>query len=128
MSNEQLLCHRCGASLSALSLPLSRRDECPTCRAELHVCRMCVHYAPRWTRGCDEDDAPEVRDKSAANFCDYFVPSRNAFDAGKTAEGTAAQAELARLFGDTSADASADRGAHPPADDALRAAEALFKG
>src|SRR5690606_39282520 len=44
---EPLLCWRCGESLAELTLPLSRRDECPKCRAELHVCRMCVHYAPR---------------------------------------------------------------------------------
>jgi hypothetical protein len=129
MGAEELLCHRCGASLAVLSLPLSRRDECPACRAELHVCRMCIHYAPRWRRGCDEDDAPDVRDKATANFCDYFVPSRNAFDAGKAAEGTVAQAELDKLFGGMSGggDAPPDPDTQEPADDALRAAEALFK-
>jgi hypothetical protein len=41
-----IACFRCGASLAALSLPLSRRDECPECTASLHVCRMCRHFDP----------------------------------------------------------------------------------
>ncbi|HEX6994785.1 MAG TPA: hypothetical protein VF339_11640 [Gammaproteobacteria bacterium] len=126
-----LLCWRCGASLAELSLPLSRRDECPKCRAELHVCRMCVHYAPRLVRGCDEDDAPDVRDKETANFCDYYKPSPQAFDAAQASADAAARAELAKLFGEPAAGAG-DADGKPPAeerapDDPLAAAEALFK-
>jgi len=127
--SPSLLCWHCGASLAELSLPLSRRDECPKCRAELHVCRMCVHYAPRLLRGCDEDDAPDVRNKETANFCDYFKPSPKAFDAGRASAEAAARAELARLFGEPgSADGGGERpdGERKP-DDPLAAAEALFK-
>lgn len=129
---ETLACWRCGASLAELSLPLSRRDECPECRAELHVCRMCVHYAPSLPDGCDEEDAPEVRGKENANFCDYFKPSRSAFDAGQAGADDAARAELARLFGEPvpggtdAASNEASPSEHEP-DDALSEAEALFK-
>ena len=42
--SHNLACFRCGASLAALSLPLSRRDQCPDCSADLHVCKMCVYF------------------------------------------------------------------------------------
>jgi len=132
MSAQRLVCYRCGAALTDLSLPLSRRDECPECRAELHVCRMCTHYAPRLSRGCDEDDAPDVRDKETANFCDYFRPRPDAFDAGRASANAAAHVELAKLFGDASDGARTT--AEAPEDDAetaaakaLRDAESLFK-
>ena len=131
MSAQPVVCYRCGAALTGLSLPLSRRDECPACRAELHVCRMCTHYAPRLGRGCDEDDAPDVRDKETANFCDYFRPRPDAYAAGRAAANAAAHAELAKLFGDipdgagTTAENTGD--ADSAAARALRDAESLFK-
>jgi hypothetical protein len=93
-----LRCHKCGESLAELSLPLARLDECPKCRAQLHVCRMCERFAPRLPKGCSEEDAPDVRDKKSANFCDYFRPSPSAFDpAAQTAE-QAAKSALDALF------------------------------
>ena len=35
--SQQLSCYRCGESLAALSLPLSRQDQCPGCSAELET-------------------------------------------------------------------------------------------
>lgn len=133
MHTATLVCYRCGTALTGLTPPLSRRDECPACRAELHVCRMCTHYAPRLHRGCDEDDAPDVRDKEAANFCDYYVPRHYAFDHGRAGANTSAHAELAKLFGDsqTDSEAGADAASAAMPDDptarALADAEALFK-
>jgi hypothetical protein len=95
---EALDCHRCGHSLAALTLPLARRDECPSCRAELHVCRMCTRFAPRLPKGCNEDDAPDVRDKSAANFCDYFKPNPRAFDPAQRDAEQGAKDALEALF------------------------------
>ena len=95
---EPLHCYRCGASLAALSLPLARLDECPQCRAQLHVCKMCQRFAPRLPKGCSEDDAPDVRDKQSANFCDYFKPSAAAFDPAQRDAETAARAALEALF------------------------------
>lgn len=95
-----LACYRCGALLSGLSLPLSRRDQCPDCGVDLHVCRMCRHYAAGVPRQCREDGAEDVAEKERANFCDWFVPSARAFEPGRKAEADAASAALAALFGD----------------------------
>ncbi|MFO7277002.1 MAG: hypothetical protein DIU56_008215 [Pseudomonadota bacterium] len=99
MSDNSLVCWKCGASLAALSLPLRRLDECPSCRAELHVCRMCVDYDPRVAKQCREPTAEEVRDKTRANFCDFFKPRPNAYVPPNTEEVERARAELEKLFG-----------------------------
>jgi hypothetical protein len=132
---ESLRCHRCGASLAALSLPLARLDECPECRAQLHVCRMCTHYAPRLTDACDEDDAPDVSDKGSANFCDYFRPNPLAYVAADGSAAAAARARLAELFGNGGGTPEAERtqqseaqgDPESPEERARRAAESLFR-
>ena len=97
---QNLSCYRCGESLSALSLPLSRRDQCPACNADLHVCRMCIHFDPRVPRQCREDGAEDVTEKERPNFCDWFKPSDRAFDPARKEAAAAAEDALARLFGD----------------------------
>ncbi|RYZ62239.1 MAG: hypothetical protein EOP08_12470 [Proteobacteria bacterium] len=37
--SHDISCWKCGASLSALSLPFDRRDTCRACGADLHVSR-----------------------------------------------------------------------------------------
>lgn len=96
---DKLACFRCGASLEALSLPLTRRDQCPDCSADLHVCRMCVHFDRNVARQCREDGADDVTEKERPNFCEWFQPSPNAFDPARKSEAQAAQAALAALFG-----------------------------
>ena len=97
---HKVRCYRCGESLAALSLPLSRQDECPGCGNYLHVCRMCVYFDPRVPRQCREDGAEEVREKDRLNFCDWFKPSETAFDPDRKAEEDQARAALDALFGD----------------------------
>jgi hypothetical protein len=96
---HNLVCWKCGADLAALSLPLSRRDECSRCRAELHVCRMCMDYDEHVAKQCREPIAEEVSDKTRANFCDYFAPRAAAYTPAETAAAERARDELARLFG-----------------------------
>lgn len=93
-------CYRCGESLAALSLPLSRQDQCPACSADLHVCKMCVHFDRHVPRQCREDGAEDVTDKERPNFCDWFKASESAFDPARKAEADAAQDALAALFRD----------------------------
>ncbi len=95
---HDLVCWKCGASLAALTLPLRRLDECPSCRAELHVCRMCVDYDTSVAKHCREPTAEEVREKGHANFCDFFKPRPGAYAAPNTVEMEHARAELDRLF------------------------------
>ena len=99
METHDLSCWKCGAALAALSLPLRRLDECPKCRAELHVCRLCVDYDTRVAKHCREPTAEEVRDKEHANFCDFFKPRAGAYIPANTAEVSKARTELDKLFG-----------------------------
>lgn len=117
---ESLCCYRCGASLEALTLPFSRRDECPECENYLHVCLMCEHYDPQVPKQCREDDAEEVTDKRGLNFCDYFRPGTRTFDAGRRAAEESATAALGALFGD-------DEPGNAEPDAQVQKAENLFK-
>ena len=45
-----------------------------------------------------EPDAIEVRDKKAANFCDYFKPSAQAFDSADHQAEQKARNQLDDLF------------------------------
>ena len=106
--SDALNCYRCGTSLDALTLPLSRLDECPDCAVQLHVCRMCVYFDPNVTKQCREDDAEEVKEKAHANFCDYFKPSPDAHDPSFASGDEQARAGLAALFGDEQAGDNTD--------------------
>ena len=97
--SHNISCFRCGASLAAMSLPLSRQDECPECSVYLHVCRMCKNFDPSVPRQCREDGAEDVTEKERVNFCDWFSPSDAAFDPIKKDQADAAKASLDVLFG-----------------------------
>ena len=118
--SDTLVCYRCGASLAALTLPFSRYDECPSCTRPLRVCRMCTYFAPDVPRQCREDEAEEVAEKEQLNFCDWFKPGHDLFDADAASQESRAKQELAALFGENES-AAADP-------DALtQQAEDLFK-
>ncbi len=97
---DNLICWKCGAALDALPQPLSRRAECPNCHAELHVCRLCRHFDPAKAKHCREPVADEVKDKTRANFCDWFQPQALA-SSSSGGNATAKRAELESLFGGT---------------------------
>jgi ribosomal protein L40E len=94
-----LVCWKCGASLADYTLPLRRLEECRQCRAQLHVCRMCVEYDTHYAKHCREPTAEEVRVKDQANFCDFFKPRPDAHDVRGQEAAARARAELERLFG-----------------------------
>lgn len=114
-------CYRCGESLTHLSLPLLRMEECPSCTVPLHVCRMCMFFDPHVPRQCTEEDADEVKvqDKARANFCDYFKPSDSAFDGSFSATEAKAKDELTALFGGDAGETEND--------DSVSDADKLFK-
>ncbi len=114
----ELKCWRCGTELADLTLPLSRRDECPECSVDLHVCRMCEQFDASVQRQCREDGAEEQKEKDRANFCDWFSPSPRAFTGVEAAAETSARAELDNLFGgDEGAEGDSQDGAFKAADD-----------
>ena len=94
-----LICWKCGASLEELTLPLRRLDECKACGAEQHVCKLCVDYDTSKAKHCREPIADEVKDKQAANFCDYFKPTAQAYRPEAVSAADKARAELEALFG-----------------------------
>ena len=98
MAND-LVCWKCGTSLAELSLPLRRLDECPKCRAELHVCKLCVEYDTRVAKHCREPTIEEVRDKEKANFCDYFKPRGDAYTPADQLTIEKSRSALDALFG-----------------------------
>ncbi len=78
-------------------MPMSRREQCPHCNNELHVCRQCQHFDQRVSDQCREDRAEQVREKGRANFCDYFELRPNPQLAEQKT--TEVSDELAALFG-----------------------------
>ena len=96
---QRLSCWKCGASLLEVPVPFARVAECPRCRADLHVCRMCELFDPGARRGCKEPVADEVSDRERANFCGYFTPVAGAGPGAEDGVAQAARTELDDLFG-----------------------------
>ena len=118
--SEDLHCFRCGASLSALTLPISRQDECPACSVYLHVCKMCQFFDAAVPRQCLEDDAEDVTEKERLNFCEWFVPSATAFDAVRAADAQHSNSQLTALFGDDEQQTADDDTQQCAADDLFK--------
>ena len=79
-----LQCWKCGASLAGRLLPLSRRDTCPSSRAELHVAAVPPLRCGRAGQ-CRELAAERVADKTRVNDCGWFVPRPEAYKGGGAA-------------------------------------------
>ena len=90
-----------------LLLPLPRHEECPHCRVQLHVCRMCEFFDAVAPQQCREPIADLVSDKSRANFCGYFKINPHAFTAPSD-QADASHRELEGLFGDAASASSAE--------------------
>lgn len=107
-----------------LLLPLPRHEECPHCRAQLHVCRMCEFFDTVAPQQCREPVADLVSDKTRANFCGYFKLNPHAFTETPDPAG-ASRRELDALFGDAEPKASSEAEAAEAA--APNELEQLFK-
>lgn len=71
-------CWKCGEPIEVASgEKVSRGDECARCGADVRCCRNCEFYNPSKHNQCTETQAEWVRDKEAANYCDYFRPRLN---------------------------------------------------
>jgi hypothetical protein len=116
----ELVCWKCGASLAALSLPLLRTDECRSCNAALHACKLCEFYDVTVAKHCREPIAELVREKDRANYCDYFKPRSGAYSTKGQAEADTAKSQLDALFSGGSTSTNS-------ADEARKQLDELFK-
>lgn len=97
--HRPLRCWKCGADLDSVPRPFSRFAECPDCKAELHVCRMCRHHDPRYIGECNHDFADKVLDKEKSNFCGHFKPDPRAHQGARSSAKAPAHQALESLFG-----------------------------
>ncbi|HAR91094.1 MAG TPA: hypothetical protein DCR45_08985 [Gammaproteobacteria bacterium] len=121
-------CWKCGAELKHLLLPFSRYEECSVCKADLHACLACLHYAPNLSDACEEDRADFILDKDKANFCDYFRVNTKAYQKQENTATSEARSKLAALFGEElpEADETAEQSPQSDADRALAELKRLF--
>ena len=96
--SELYTCWKCAGPLQELQLPLPRHEECSHCRAQLHVCRMCLYFDAAAAQQCREPVAENVSDKQRANFCGYYQINPQAY-AGLLDQ-AADSRKLDALFGD----------------------------
>jgi hypothetical protein len=122
MGKVDLVCWKCGASLADVLTPFSRLSKCKSCKAELHVCRICKFYDSRVSNSCRETIAEKVSNKTRANFCGYFQATNNAYEsADETTD--LSKASLDALFG---IDAGSSSFSNTDADKAKDELDALF--
>ena len=100
---KPLACWSCGVSVAEHPLPLSTYAECRFCRAQLHACRLCQNWNSTLRTGCNEIRAEDVTDLEKANFCNWFDPSPDVYQAQNEQELQSARAQLDSLFEDKSA-------------------------
>jgi hypothetical protein len=46
--------------------------QCPKCKAELHACLQCAHFAPGQRFECTQPIPERIADKRARNECTFF--------------------------------------------------------
>lgn len=73
MSGKQLICFQCSFAIPIIG-NIGFREECPKCRADVHVCRNCAHHDAKVYNECKEPQADVVKERDRANFCDFFTP------------------------------------------------------
>lgn len=63
-------CWKCGGPIA--SEKPGRRETCPKCGADVHVCKNCRFWDPSLYNECREPRAERVSDRERGNFCDWF--------------------------------------------------------
>ncbi len=131
MAKSDLICWKCGASLSEIKIPLSRLDACSACRAELHVCRFCSYYNKNYSRRCEQEMAEVPREADHANFCDYYSLNVNAYIDNEKSLNSDSKNKLNALFGESESEThcselSANRKESSKSDSSKQKLEELF--
>ncbi|HYQ73324.1 MAG TPA: hypothetical protein VET88_15550 [Gammaproteobacteria bacterium] len=96
---HRIECWHCGTAVKPDQLPVTRLEQCRHCHADLHACRLCRYWNPRYTSKCSHDHAEPPLERESANFCQFFRPVAGAFRNAAAPPGEAARASLESLFG-----------------------------
>lgn len=73
MSNWTFSCWYC-RNLVEMEDKVTRSDECPHCRFDMHSCKNCQYYDPGAHNDCRETISEYVPDKERSNFCGMYKP------------------------------------------------------
>jgi hypothetical protein len=92
MSDCKVFCFSCKKDVPFITM-VGRRDECPFCRADLHVCKNCIHYDEKSYNECREPQGERVVEKEKSNFCDFFSPAATGQDLNKSRDSIMSAAE-----------------------------------
>ena len=71
----------------------SRREECPSCSADIHSCKNCEFYDTSSYNECRESSAEVSTEKERANHCDYFHVNTKGRDGKDSKEDLLSEAE-----------------------------------
>lgn len=72
VSSTTYYCHKCKNGFD-IEVKMGRRDECPHCAADLHVCKNCKYWDPSSHNECKEHISEYIPDREKANFCGMFT-------------------------------------------------------
>ena len=89
---SEVVCFKCGHKMNYPGT-VGRRDECSSCRSDVHVCKNCAHYDSKAYNECREPVAEVVKEKERANFCDQFTPGSGAAIKGPSKQDLLSAAE-----------------------------------
>ncbi len=121
-------CYKCKEEL-VFDVKIARLDTCPNCSAYLHSCRNCRFWSINAHNQCTENQGEFIRDREAANFCNWFAFRVMGED--NSAEINAVKSKLDALFGGGGAGPAKPAAAVPLSpqtdSDARARLEALFK-
>lgn len=85
-------CFSCG-KLMSFPERVGLREECPQCKADVHVCKNCEFHDPKIYNECREPQSDPIRERDRANRCDFFRPKTDGASAGDKAAAMKAAAE-----------------------------------
>ncbi len=66
------VCWKCGHQID-MTVKIQRRDDCPSCGNDLHVCKNCRFWDPSYQNECRESISEYIRDREKANHCMHFT-------------------------------------------------------
>ena len=93
------LCYACKSEIEVdIDIPISRRDECPTCLVDVRCCKNCQFHDRGYHNQCTEPTADFVRDREKGNFCGHFRMRVATESDGDNSELVGAKAKLDALF------------------------------